>query len=332
MRILVLHRALPSAGGAEIYAHEVARHWVRAGHDVTLVCARVPEQPAEEMAGGVHVLRMGNRFGVHRAARRWYRTHGRGRFDVVVDEGFGAPRWVTDTHVIGLIHQGPRHYPLEPLWLRSFRHVPVLTLSASNAESLAGHGLHDVTAIPPGLTRRPRPGVARAQRPTLISVGRPDPAHILAALQLVRQRVPDTELWFVGDRPLWDRHAPAGVRFFGRVTSAVRDELIARAHIHVITSLREGWGLVVDEAAAMGTPTIGYDRPGLSDSIPAARGLLVEPHPKALAAAVAQRLPALVRNPALSGWRGGALDWPEVASRLLATIQARVGLSSIGAR
>ena len=37
--------------------------------------------------------------------------------------------------------------------------------------------------------------------------------------------------------------------------------------MHVFTSHREGWGLVVSEAAAMGTPSVGYDVPGVRDSI-----------------------------------------------------------------
>jgi glycosyltransferase involved in cell wall biosynthesis len=100
----------------------------------------------------------------------------------------------------------------------------------------------------------------------------------------------------------------------------------------VIASLREGWGLAVDEAAAMGTPTIGYDRPGLCDSIPAAGGILTAPNPSALAAQIAARLPGYMADPAPAGWRGGALDWDEVAQRLWHTILARTGQSPIGAR
>lgn len=51
--------------------------------------------------------------------------------------------------------------------------------------------------------------------------------------------------------------------------------------------MREGWGLNVSEAAAVGTPSIGYRVPGLVDSVPSSGGLLVDPHPEALAAALA---------------------------------------------
>lgn len=31
--------------------------------------------------------------------------------------------------------------------------------------------------------------------------------------------------------------------------------------------MRDGWGLVVTEASAMGIPAVGYDVPGIRDSI-----------------------------------------------------------------
>lgn len=363
MNILILNwkdLAHPDAGGAEIYTHEVARRWVRDGHRVTLVCASVADRARSEVVDGVRVERMGGRLSVYRAARRWYAHHGRGRFDLVIDEvntkPFGAANWVTDAPVVGLIHQvcreiwsaqlgpvaGPAgRYVLEPLWLRAFRRTPVVTVSASSAQSLAEHGLRDVVVVPPGSAPRRRPDVGRADRPTIVSVGRLNPTkrpgHVLSALRLVRRAIPDAELCFIGDGPLRERlsrRAPVGVRFAGRVDTATRDELVARAHVHVITSLREGWGLVVDEAAAMGTPTIGYDVPGLRDSIPAANGVLVPPNPVALAEQLIARLPGYAGHPATAGWRGGASDWDDVAVRLLDAIAARTGLHTapIGAR
>ena len=42
-------------------------------------------------------------------------------------------------------------------------------------------------------------------------------------------------------------------------------------------SIREGWGLNVTEAAALGTPCVAYDVPGLRDSVwDEVTGLLVE--------------------------------------------------------
>ena len=42
---------------------------------------------------------------------------------------------------------------------------------------------------------------------------------------------------------------------------------MSRAHIILVPGIREGWGLVVTEANAMGTPAVAYDVPGLRDSV-----------------------------------------------------------------
>jgi len=54
-----------------------------------------------------------------------------------------------------------------------------------------------------------------------------------------------------------------------------------------MTSVREGWGLVVTEANACGTPAIVYDVPGLRDAVIHERtGLVVAPEPGCLAEAM----------------------------------------------
>jgi glycosyltransferase involved in cell wall biosynthesis len=59
----------------------------------------------------------------------------------------------------------------------------------------------------------------------------------------------------------------SSVEFFGKVDEQKKAELLSKAHIVLFPGTREGWGLVVLEANACGTPVIGYDVPGLRDSI-----------------------------------------------------------------
>jgi glycosyltransferase involved in cell wall biosynthesis len=40
-----------------------------------------------------------------------------------------------------------------------------------------------------------------------------------------------------------------------------------KAHLIAVTSVKEGWGLIVTEAAAQGTPAVVYDVDGLRDSV-----------------------------------------------------------------
>ena len=283
------------------------------GHEVTLFAAAVADRPSREVVEGVDIVRSGTRFGVFRAARRFWSKQPPGAYDVVVDEintrPFMSPRWVRDTPIVALIHQLAREiwfyetsfplavlgrYVLEPWWLRAYRNIPALTVSRSSADSLVRyHGWRDVTVIPEGHTPHPIPNVAKEKEPTIAFLGRLNamkrPEHAIEAFRLLRSRLPSARLWMIGDGPLFARlraNAPAGAEFLGRLQRDVLLDRLAQAHVLVATSVREGWGLNVSEAALCGTPSIAYDVPGLSDSVAASGGALVEETPEALAAAL----------------------------------------------
>lgn len=57
------------------------------------------------------------------------------------------------------------------------------------------------------------------------------------------------------------------ITFFGFVSPEQKLKLMSRAHALVFPSLREGWGLIITEAAAVGTPSIVYRSPGLVDAV-----------------------------------------------------------------
>lgn len=91
----------------------------------------------------------------------------------------------------------------------------------------------------------------------------------------------------VGDgkmRKKLEDNKPDDVTFFGYVEGNRKHELMSRAHAILVPGVREGWGLVVTEANAMGTPAIGYNVHGLRDSIrDGDTGLLCQPNPEAMA-------------------------------------------------
>jgi glycosyltransferase involved in cell wall biosynthesis len=192
-----------------------------------------------------------------------------------------------------------------------------LTVSQSSAESLARyHGWRDVTVLPEGHTPHPVPSVTKEQAPTVVFLGRlvamKRPEEAIAAFQLLARELPDARLWVIGDGPLLERlraSSPPNVSFLGRLGREELFDRLARAHVLVATSVREGWGLNVSEAAACGTPSIGYSVPGLVDAVPASGGALVEPTPRALAAALRDYFAGkLALEPRVS-----TVPWPEVA-------------------
>jgi glycosyltransferase involved in cell wall biosynthesis len=339
VRILIFNwkdLAHPAAGGAEVFTEEVARALVARGHDLTLFAAAVEGLAEREVVGSVRIVRRGGRTGVYRAARRFWSERAPSSYDVVVDEintrPFMTPRWIRDTPIVALIHQLAREiwsyetpfplsvlgrYALEPLWLRAYRDVPALTVSPSSADSLARyHGWRDVAVVPEGHSPHPVPSVAKEATPTVVFLGRlvsmKRPEDAISAFQMLAADLPSARLWMIGDGPLLERlrtSAPANVTFLGRLP---RDELfdrLARAHVLAATSVREGWGLNVSEAAACGTPSIGYAVPGLVDAVPASGGKLVDPTPDALGRALREYFAGrLELEPRVS-----TVPWPEVA-------------------
>jgi glycosyltransferase involved in cell wall biosynthesis/O-antigen/teichoic acid export membrane protein len=353
LRILILNwRDIthPQAGGAEVYTHSVASEWVKEGHSVTLFCAQVNGGPTLENFDGLRIIRRGTRHSVYSAARRFYRREGRGSFDLVVDEvntrPFGAPKWVNDVPVTALIHQVCREiwhketsfpmafigrYLLEPLWLRGYRDVPTVTVSESSKLSLEDYGLTRVVVVPEG--HHPvvhRPNVSREPRPTVVFVGRLSankrPDEAVRAFGLLRETMPTAALWMIGTGPMEDElrmSAPEGVQFLGKISPAEKTEYLARAHVLIVTSVREGWGLVVTEAASVGTPTIAYNVAGLRDSVRASNGVLTEPNPEQLSSVLHEFLSQWFLDGIPNVSPGGVIPWSEVAEQILA-------LSSIG--
>jgi glycosyltransferase involved in cell wall biosynthesis len=209
-------------------------------------------------------------------------------------------------------------YLLEPWWLRTYRDVPALTVSASSAESLERHhGWRNVTVIPEGHVPHPVPDLPKEGEPTIVFLGRlvamKRPDEALAAFRLLRAELPTARLWVIGDGPLLANlrnDTLPGVELLGRVDGDELAERLTRAHVNVATAVREGWGLNVSEAAYCGTPSVGYATPGLVDSIPASGGLLVEPRPEPLARALVDVLTGRVSlKPTVS-----THPWPEVAA------------------
>jgi glycosyltransferase involved in cell wall biosynthesis len=286
----------PAMGGAEVFTHEVAKRWVKAGHQVTLFTSEFPGCRREEVLDGVRVVRAGGRFSVYWYAKRFYRRYfSREGFDVVVDEintrPFFAPKFVKrGEKVVALIHQLAREYwfyetpfPvsyigyhfLEDRWLRNYVDVPTVTVSESTKQDLLGLGFKNVFVVSEGLNFRPLKRVPEKEKyPVVAYVGRlkraKRPDHAVRAFRIVKEKVPESELWVVGDGPFkkdLERTQFDGVRFFGNQSNEQRREFVRKAWILVNPSVREGFGLNTVEAAALGTPSVAYDVPGLRDAI-----------------------------------------------------------------
>jgi glycosyltransferase involved in cell wall biosynthesis/O-antigen/teichoic acid export membrane protein len=283
----------PEAGGAEVFTHEVAKRWVEQGHEVSLLTSRFPGCSQFETVDGVRIRRIGRlRSGSFHilVQRELARLSG---FDLVIDEvntiPFLTPLWRRLPPVVTLIHQlavdvwdseVPRPLAaigrrLEPKLLRLYEDVPVVTVSESTRDDLCRLGLRNVRVIPIGRDEPPDlNGVEKEDFPTFLFVGRltanKRPDHAVEAFRYIRDRMPEARLWIVGRGPMEEslrEQLPPGAEMLGYLSRRDLYEHMARAHCLLVTSVREGWGMVITEANSVGTPAVGYDVPGVRDAI-----------------------------------------------------------------
>ena len=342
----------PEAGGAEVYVHEVARRWVAAGHEVTVVTARTPGQAAREVVDEVAHRRRGGRLTVYPRALGFLVRSGR-RFDVVVDVvnglPFGSPL-VRRHGVVALVHHVHREqwriiYPdwrgrvgwFVESWVtpRLYRSVPFVAVSAATRADLARIGVRPehVTVVRNGLSAHPVDDTPLSPTPRIVVLTRLVPhkqvEHVLEAAARLRSAHPDLAVDVVGDG--WWRHrlvAEAArltvtdlVHFHGHVDEATRDRLLARAWVMALPSVKEGWGIAVTEAAAQGTPTVGYrSSGGLEESVvDGVTGWLVDDVDglvESLDAVLSGRV-ELAAVSAAARERAAALDWATTTAEFL---------------
>ncbi len=290
----------PHSGGAEYVTYQHAKAWVGQGDRVIWFASRFAGAKNEEVLDGVSVVRAGNTFSVFFHAAMFYLRH-RNTIDIIVDEVHGIPFFsvlYARKPVILFIHEvagriwkvmykPPIRWMgqcLERLYLLVYRNRRIWTDAPSSIDELVRLGvvLHRIIAIPcPIAVRSLRKKPEKNEQPTLIFVGRlvrmKRVEDVIRAFCAIRQMLPKARLDVVGEgsrRYVSELVAFASalgvadhVTWHGRVTEKRKFALLRAAHVLLHTSVKEGWGLVVLEAASQWTPSIVYGVPGLVDTV-----------------------------------------------------------------
>ena len=282
----------PEAGGAEVLTHEVMRRFVERGHDMTLFCPKVIGRPNREIIDGVNIVREGGKYTVYGRGRSYFKKQ-RDNYDLVIDEvnprPFLNPKILNRKPVLVLFHQMIREewfyempFPVSYLcnfyenrWLVPYRGTPTLTVSASSKKDLEEIGFKNVSIIPMGIDTKPLDKVGQKEAsPTVVFLGRLKrhklPDHAINAFLIIKKEIPAAKMWVIGEGYMLDELKQLrleDVSFRGHVENKLKYDLLSRAHLVLVPSMKEGWGLVVTESNAMGTPVVAYDVNGLRDSV-----------------------------------------------------------------
>lgn len=304
----------PEGGGSERYVEEVATGLAEQGWRVTVLCARYPGGPREQQRRGVRYLYRGSKLTVYLHGLWQAARHRSAR---VVDVQNGVPFFtrLARRDVTVLVHhvhreQWPVVYPgwhgRLGWWLESrvaprlYRDCRYVTVSDASRSELGAIGVtpERITVVHNGTEPAPPRQRPRSDVPTVVCVGRLVPhkqiEHAMDAVAKARAELPGTKLIVVGTG-WWDERLRAyadelgildAVEFRGFVAEEAKHAAYDEAWLLALPSLKEGWGLVVGEAAAHGVPAVAYrSAGGPTESVhDGVSGVIVDDHAEFCAA------------------------------------------------
>lgn len=293
----------PQAGGAEKVSSELRRRLVADGHQVKLVTARYTGASQDDIIEGVAIHRTGGRFSVYYHAFRYCKRQLQTWPDVVIDEmntlPFGACFYYRKIPVYLLAYQLARQvwfyqialpvallgYLLEPVMLRVLSiggYRAAITESQSSKQDMRRYGLKNIHIFRVGIPIAAQRKLNIKRNPKMVlSLGALRPMkrtlHAVKAFEVAHSKDKTLRMKIAGDtqsaygqkviRYIQHSASRDAISVLGRVSNEERQQLMQEAALILVTSVKEGWGLIVTEANSQGTPAVVYDVDGLRDSV-----------------------------------------------------------------
>ena len=286
----------PRAGGAERIIYEVGMRLTKDNHQVSVMAGGWEHCKREEYMNGIHIMRYGKRIGPHIALPVHLIKN---RYDIIIaDLGHAVP-WVSPIllrrkTVVSFLHLHARSLPgqverllacsitaLEKLYFIIYNRSHFVTISNTSLKDLENLGIKskNISLINPGVNSELfRPSI-KTEYPSIVYFGgmRPykRPEESLYLLKELKNEISGIKLTMIGDGPskhdlekLCDEMGLRdNVSFTGRISDAEVAKIVASSWLNVHSSVTEGWGISIIEAASAGTPTVAFRVPGVSDSM-----------------------------------------------------------------
>jgi glycosyltransferase involved in cell wall biosynthesis len=285
----------PKMGGAEIVTDIYLKGLTKSGNDVTLFTAKYFGAKDEEKFNGYEVIRNGGQGSVWWHGLKYAKEHEE-EFDIIIDQvntiPFFTPLAITNKKRRAFFHQLCRNiwfyesrfpvsligYVLEYFYLKLYRNTKTFVVSDSTKDDLVKYAWakpRNILVLENQINFKP-----------ILKVSKKDDYFVFCGRLTQSKRVHDcikalsnvknSKLYLVGNgddnykRKLTKLVSKLGldsrVVFTGKISNDERNKLMAKAIAILVTSVREGWGLIVTEANANGTVAITYDVEGLKDA------------------------------------------------------------------
>jgi glycosyltransferase involved in cell wall biosynthesis len=342
----------PLAGGAERVTYELLRRW-SGQHDCFWFCSAYKGCLDKEEIEGIKIIRRGSRIKVYLEAYKYLKDK---KFDMVIDQintiPFFTPLYYKGKK-ISFFHQlcekvwfYETSFPLsligfiaEKIYVRLYKKLPCLVVSESTKKNLIKYDFRDIYVMKDCIDFKPLPTVPQKKHCSLVYVGRLKKSKrvhdIIKAFSIIKKEIPSASLHIVGkgEKKYQDyltrlmKNLGIEIFFHGYVPKEERNRLMSQAEAILVASVKEGWGLIVIEANALGTPAIVYNVDGLRDSVkPMITGLITRKNtPEELAKSVLSFFQdsALKRQLSLNTLNySRTFDWDESADNVLNWLSA----------
>lgn len=291
----------PFGGGAEVHFHEIFKRIAAKGHQVTLLCCKDDTLSDFEEIDGIKVIRKGSRNTFNFIVPKEYKIlSNKNKYDIVIDDinkiPFYTPLYVREAllainhhffgksifqeaSIIAGLYVNLAEYLMKYIYFKT----PFATVSKSTLDDFIsrGYDTKNFTIIHNAISHKEYPmkiGEKNSEF-TITYFGRlkkyKSVDHLLKAFQVIHKSHPNTKLEIIGRgdfRPELEKLSKElgieeATTFHGFVDNKTKNELLAKSHLVVNTSLKEGWGITNIEANACGTPVLSANVPGLKDSV-----------------------------------------------------------------
>lgn len=290
------------AGGGEVYIFEIAKRWVRMGHNVTLLCGQNIRDilPAQETITGIKVVRRGGRYSLYFWAAWAYLTKYGKDADFVVDVQNGIPflsvlysrkpkiSIVYHVHNKQFFVELP--YPINligyfiekfvfPLFYRNIKIIAISKTTKNDLQRL-GFKSKNISIVYCGIGSNKKEIMQKKfSKPSILYLGRIKRYKrvdlLVKMMPEIIKKVPKAQLTIAG----WGTEASIitdismrsnirrRIKIAGPVSAFEKNQLLSKAWVFVNPSMGEGWGISIIEANQNGTPSVVFDVPGLSESV-----------------------------------------------------------------
>lgn len=292
----------PNAGGAELVTHEILSRLAK-NNNVTLLTSIYSDAKTDEFMSNYRIIRLGDKWSVYSKTKKYFDKYLTQKTDLVIEEINTIPFFVKttkNTKKFLFFHQLCREiwfyqmwfplnligYLIEPIYLYMLSKNEVITISKSTKNDLLKYGFNEqnIDIVSEGIDINPIENIYTIEKnpnPTILSLGNiramKRTLDQIEAFEIAKKDIKNLKLIIAGKSEgnygkkvlnyIRKSRYKNDIKYLGRISKNDKIKLMQKCQIILVTSVKEGWGLIVTEANSQGTPAIVYNIDGLRDSV-----------------------------------------------------------------